>query len=72
MSQGEPLLSIKINNYCAAPFLFQIFEAKRSYNDKLIELRDYKIEMINKVNTLTEPTLLCAYTNLYACTHNAH
>ena len=58
--------------YCAVPFLFQIFEAKRSYNDKLIELRDYKIEMINKVYTLTEPTLLCVCTKLYAYTHNAH
>ena len=68
MSQGEPLLSIKINNYCAVPFLFQIFEAKRSYNDKLIELRDYKFEMINKVYTLKEPTLLCACTKLYIYT----
>ena len=69
MSQGgAPTEYYNNNYYCPVPFLFQIFEAKRSYNDKLIELRDYKIEMINKVYTLTEPTLLCACT----CTHNTH
>ncbi len=30
-------------------FLFQIFDGKMAYNDKLISLRDWKLQVIDKV-----------------------
>ena len=48
-------------------FLFQIFDGKMAYNDKLISLRDWKLQVIDKV---CHPIYTCIYT-LYTYVYNA-